>query len=68
MRPPEARPDITIPYHEDYGEIISFCMSGQMEYGAFRCVPVRSMGNLTVIRKPLKTNGKTWFPGLVGPK
>ena len=34
-------------------------MSRQVEYGAFRCVPPRSMGNLTVIGKllePLETS------------
>ena len=52
MRPPAARPGITMPYHENHWEIIGFCMSGQMAYGAFRCVPLRRMGNLMVIGKP----------------
>ena len=57
MRPPAARPGITMPYHGNQCKIIGFCMSGQMQYGAVRWVPLRSMGNLTVIGKPLKTIG-----------
>ena len=68
MRPPAARPGITMPYHENHWKIIGFCMSGQMDYSAFRCVPLRRLGNLTVIGKPLETIGKTWFLGPVGPK
>ena len=43
-------------------------MFGQIAYGAFCGAPLRHMENLTVIGKPWKTIGKTWFPGPVGPK
>ena len=36
MRPPAARPDITMPYHENHWESKCFCMSGQIQYGAVR--------------------------------
>ena len=61
MRPPAARPGITMTYYENHLSNKGFCTSGQMEHGAFSWVPLRGMGNLTVIRKPLKTIGKTWF-------
>ena len=68
MRPPAARPGITMPYYGNHWKINGFCMSGQIAYCAFCCVPLRRMENLMVIGKPCKTNGKTWFPGPVGPK
>ena len=58
MRPPAARQGITMPYHGNHWKTIGFCMSRQIAHGAFRCVPLRRMGNLTVIGKPLKTIGK----------
>ena len=68
MRPPAARPGITMPYHEIHWKTIGFCMFGQIAYGAFCCVPLRRVGNLMVIGKPWETNGETWFPGPVGPQ
>ena len=68
MRPPAARPGITMPYLENHWKTIGFCMFGQIAYDAFCCVPLRRMGNLMVIGKPWKTIGETWFPGHVGQK
>ncbi len=43
-------------------------MSRQIAHGAFRCVPLRHMGNLMVIGKPWKTIGGTWFLDLASKK
>ena len=64
MRPPAARPGITMPYNGNHWEIIGFCMFGQIAYGAFRCVPLRRMENLMVIGKPCKSLEKRGFRAL----
>ena len=64
MRPPAARPGITMPYHGNHWETISFSMFGQIAYDAFCCVPLRRMENLMVIGKPWRTQ---WGNMVSGP-
>ena len=61
VRPPAVHPGITLMYYENHWENKGFRMSVRMKHGGSSRVPLRGMGNLTVIRKPLKTIGKAWF-------
>ena len=54
MRTPAARPGNTMPYYGKPWKTIGICVFWHIEYGAFCCVPLRHMGNLTVIGKPCK--------------
>ena len=68
LAPPVATPGISLTPYGNHWENNGFRMSVKAKCCCFGGPPLGGMGNLTVIRNPLETIGKTWFSQANNPQ